>query len=471
MNFSDIKIKSPIFISSFLLFVIVVTVAFVVPKTSWKNIFNVNKFATVLFTTDDGLYNTAVANNWSAYGSAWGESTGWLTFSPNTSSKVYIADDALSGYLYGENIGWVSLSCRNTDTCNSVSYGVSNDTEGNLSGYAWGENIGWVDFGTSTGAYQVKISATGTFSGYAYGENVGFVNFGVGLSSATSTWTPSSLRPVGTKKAQELRQEEEETREASSTEEMENEATEAAKAAGTSTPKTPEEENTETKLQEIGLEPIKPVSLPVNIPQVLTLKELPSFGGENGSKISFSFVPAVSTFLFSPLPQTTLLALNKTPELKKYLSTVGISGEQNLVSISLNPIPLPKASEFNIPNLFTVNQGTSTLRNFVTSDSNYQLLQLVRVASGTPIIVSFIPAKASDSLAGEWNNEAITFMMDQNRAVIGFMAPGTPGRYILTASASSMSLVVEVVKNTITQPVVTDVIPTWLSRVLGWFGR
>ncbi len=189
VNLPNIKIKSPVFILSFLLF-FVITAITIVPKSNWKNLFNVNRFATV-FTTSDTLYDRAVYRNWTAGGNAWGENVGWLTLSPNSSSMIYIADDALSGYLYGENIGWISLSCRNTN-CGLQNYGVSNDTEGNLSGRAWGENVGWIDFGSSTSPYQVIISAAGTFSGYAYGENIGFINFGA--SSATTTWTPRSLR-------------------------------------------------------------------------------------------------------------------------------------------------------------------------------------------------------------------------------------------------------------------------------------
>jgi hypothetical protein len=40
--------------------------------------------------------------------------------------------------------------------------GVFNDGQGNLSGYAWGEGLGWIDFS------NVKIDPnTGEFAGYA----------------------------------------------------------------------------------------------------------------------------------------------------------------------------------------------------------------------------------------------------------------------------------------------------------------
>jgi len=187
-----IKIKSSVFI--LLSFVIVVAMAFIfIPKSNWQKIFHTNRFATVFSLPDSNKYTESVNNGWTASGNAWGENIGWLTFSPNISSTVYVADDALYGYLYGENIGWVSLSCMNTNSCDGIGYGVSNDGAGNLSGFAWGENIGWIDFGPGE-HYQVTISDAGTFSGYAWGENVGWINFGIGTSSATTTWTYVSSR-------------------------------------------------------------------------------------------------------------------------------------------------------------------------------------------------------------------------------------------------------------------------------------
>lgn len=97
---------------------------------------------------------------------AWGENIGWVDF-----EETQITDTEVSGYAYGSNIGWLSLNCSNTDVCDSVSYGVTNDGLGNLSGYAWGENIGWIDFS------GVSIDAQGDFLGYAYSPNTGYISF------------------------------------------------------------------------------------------------------------------------------------------------------------------------------------------------------------------------------------------------------------------------------------------------------
>ena len=57
----------------------------------------------------------------------------------------------VSGYAWGENLGWVSFNSTNDGS--PVSYGVNIDPTnratggtGNFSGYAWSENIGWISF-------------------------------------------------------------------------------------------------------------------------------------------------------------------------------------------------------------------------------------------------------------------------------------------------------------------------------------
>ena len=73
------------------------------------------------------------------------------------------ASDNIRGWIWGENIGWISsnsLNCdfdgnRITDTGNysecptgtaSVDYGVNVPASGIFSGYGWSENIGWINF-------------------------------------------------------------------------------------------------------------------------------------------------------------------------------------------------------------------------------------------------------------------------------------------------------------------------------------
>ncbi len=117
---------------------------------------------------------------------AWGENIGWLNAEPGGDGGpgVFVEDDGLSGYLWSETTGWVSLSCLNNSTCGSSDYGVSNDGAGNLAGYAWSENLGWISFScTNDGScttknYGVKIDPnTGLFRGRAWSENTGWISF------------------------------------------------------------------------------------------------------------------------------------------------------------------------------------------------------------------------------------------------------------------------------------------------------
>ena len=95
-------------------------------------------------------------------------------------APVNVSGWAWSGYSSGsgmEGVGWISLNCRNQDTCDSVDYGVSIGTDGSLSGYAWSANIGWIQFGglntasMPTGAGTVAANArmdnAGTVTGWA----------------------------------------------------------------------------------------------------------------------------------------------------------------------------------------------------------------------------------------------------------------------------------------------------------------
>jgi hypothetical protein len=98
-----------------------------------------------------------------------------------------VTDTAVTGYMWGENIGWIKL--------NPANGGVFNDGVGNLSGYAWGENVGWIKFAHAYGGVYIN-PGTGVFSGYAWGENIGWINFGPTGRAAITSWRPPNLPPV-----------------------------------------------------------------------------------------------------------------------------------------------------------------------------------------------------------------------------------------------------------------------------------
>jgi len=127
--------------------------------------------------------NIDPGNDGSQY--AYAENVGWVNAEPGGSGGVglHVTDSQVTGWMWGENVGWISLSCANTASCGTLPYGVAND-EGVLTGHAWGENIGWVSFSCentascTTADYGVVIDPfTGEFSGRAWAENVGWVTF------------------------------------------------------------------------------------------------------------------------------------------------------------------------------------------------------------------------------------------------------------------------------------------------------
>jgi hypothetical protein len=89
---------------------------------------------------------------------------------------VQVEDSELTGWIWGENIGWISLSCLNTGTCGTVEYRVANDACGTLTGFAWSDSVGWINFSPSYGGVLIDPQ-TGNFSGYAWGENIGWISF------------------------------------------------------------------------------------------------------------------------------------------------------------------------------------------------------------------------------------------------------------------------------------------------------
>jgi hypothetical protein len=105
--------------------------------------------------------------------------------------------------MWGENIGWISLSCDNTSVCGTTQFGVTNDGSGHLSGFAWSENVGWINFAPTTclgdPTCGVRIDpATGYFSGRGWAENVGWITFSPG---GPADWTARTSWCQGTSAA------------------------------------------------------------------------------------------------------------------------------------------------------------------------------------------------------------------------------------------------------------------------------
>jgi hypothetical protein len=127
---------------------------------------------------------------------------------PNSSvpyCNVQVTDTELTGYAWGENIGWLSLNCANGSSplcsASNGNFKVANDGQGNLSGYAWGSTAGWISFWcgnsavnncSSNGNFRVTINSNGEFNGYAWSQNFGYIKFECpGTACVKTDWRPS----------------------------------------------------------------------------------------------------------------------------------------------------------------------------------------------------------------------------------------------------------------------------------------
>ncbi len=63
-----------------------------------------------------------------------------------TPQQVSAQNANITGWMWSDNVGWVSLTCDNTTSCGTSAYGINQDTDGDWEGYGWSDNIGWIKF-------------------------------------------------------------------------------------------------------------------------------------------------------------------------------------------------------------------------------------------------------------------------------------------------------------------------------------
>ncbi len=208
------------------------------------------------------------------------------------------------------------------------------------------------------------------------------------------------------------------------------------------------------------LTPINTIEIPVNVPEALKLPELPTFGGTSTN--SFSLVTPISAFVFAPLPEEISSILAKSTGLTEYLAAVGVSRVQDFVSLGRKPVLVSSTS--TKVGLFNISNGTTTINSYITNDTDNKIIQIVHVASGTPLTISFVTTN-KNSVVGTWSNRNISYVVNGNKATFKLIAPAQPGQYYLTTQSLPLPLVIEVLD---IQPVVKPA--TWWSILLGWFG-
>lgn len=79
----------------------------------------------------------------------------------------------LTGWVWADTIGWISLNCLDAGTCGTTDYGVYYNSTTGFEGYAWSDNVGWIDFTNATynsGTHKIEGTATWTALGSSDGE-------------------------------------------------------------------------------------------------------------------------------------------------------------------------------------------------------------------------------------------------------------------------------------------------------------
>ncbi len=121
-----------------------------------------------------------------------------VNWKPTGTTPVTITDSGISGYAWGDEIGWINLA--------PTGAGVTvNPSTGALSGYAYSNVSGWINFnptdvpgGTDVG---VSINGSGEFVGWAWVSSArgGWMKFDCTLlaTCVTTDWRPIPNRTVG----------------------------------------------------------------------------------------------------------------------------------------------------------------------------------------------------------------------------------------------------------------------------------
>ena len=150
-----------------------------------------------------------------SYHYAWSENVSWIDFAyPGGNVQIPRQEGELKGLSHiVADSSWVSLNCLSTDSCSSVNYKVSSNSDGNLADWAWSENYGWISFSCTTGGadsgnicatsnYGVTVAtSTGEFDGYAWSDNIGWISF----NCKTGGESQSDICSTSDYKVQDLR--------------------------------------------------------------------------------------------------------------------------------------------------------------------------------------------------------------------------------------------------------------------------
>ncbi|TSC52434.1 MAG: Uncharacterized protein LiPW41_204 [Parcubacteria group bacterium LiPW_41] len=174
-------------------------------------------FVCILFIGSFLGYITNAATNISSTAGeyfAWNDISGWWDLYSN--NTVEVQGSKITGYA-SSTIGEISFDCGSTPSgniCNISQYGICNGigstkdasgacngatATGDLVGYAWNDVLGWISISchntdgvTCTSDWGVTIDTNGDFKGYAWSDIGGWVSFNCG--NVGSSCSPNSYK-------------------------------------------------------------------------------------------------------------------------------------------------------------------------------------------------------------------------------------------------------------------------------------
>jgi len=143
----------------------------------------------LVFAENPGVIDTSATNQAKVCHDSTCTSFGIINFELTNDTVVVDSDNGLSGQVWGNDLGWVTLDPTN----GGVTF--ANTSTGVLTGKAWSQVSGWINF-APTGQGVTINPDTGEFAGYAWsgGAYGGWIKFDCGDSSTCvkTTWRASS---------------------------------------------------------------------------------------------------------------------------------------------------------------------------------------------------------------------------------------------------------------------------------------
>ncbi|MEY4440435.1 MAG: hypothetical protein RLY49_61 [Candidatus Parcubacteria bacterium] len=176
------------------------------------------------------------------------------------------------------------------------------------------------------------------------------------------------------------------------------------------------------------------------------LQGLKAPGLINLVQLPTQFLTNISKFLFAPIPKTIDDALSSTPKLAAYITSAGVSREQDLAMLATNPVLLknPLSDESTPPGLFIIYSGETQLNSYATYDKSAGgLAQLVKVSPNQSLRINLVP-QSTGAVSATYLGQNIQFNQGQLFATTYIQTPSTGGRYILKSPSSPVPLLIEV---------------------------